>query len=155
MPAFRQVLEQLRDQAERMAGAPPSERHDVGRIREYQELFAAAERLLEALDTPETSAERLALLAYCVGDLASRAELRALGPELHAGFAVRRGGRAGAARAHGPHAERTAEWERWRARFAELRRKFPEAQKKTLIGMIQTETGATVRTLRRRIGNLR
>ena len=70
---------------------------------------------------------------------------------VRAGAGTRRGGKKSAERKHGPHAERHAKWEQWIARFAELRRQFPEAKKKALLGMIQTETGETHRTLRRYI----
>lgn len=71
--------------------------------------------------------------------------------EFHAGVGTQQGGHKGADAAHGTITKREAEREGWRRRFADLRARFPEAQKKALLGVIASETGETFRTLRRYI----
>jgi len=124
-----------------------TERNDVGRIRECQELVATIDQLLAALDAPATP-ERIALLAHAVGDLETRADLRLYAPELDAGIAVRRGGNKGRNSVlQDSEAKRAA----WRGRYAELRRTFPETDKQELLAVIRQEDGVSIRTLRRYI----
>lgn len=115
-----------------------------------------ATEAIEALSaiemTRRTTGDFQLLYAFNVGGAIERTRATVnWARAIHAGAATMRGGKKGAARAHGPHDQREVERERWRARFAELRQKFPTDPKKVLLGMIADETGETFRTLRRYI----
>lgn len=165
------ALDELRDREARTAPG-----RNLGLLLEHWERLASAvikDRVPRAHSQNRDLAETVAELVPVAREWAGRMNGRDLGAlfdvlwlalaarDLEAdlqyarGFAAgegtRRGGHKGAARAHGPHAEREAERERWRARFAELRQRFPEAPKKTLLGIVENETGETFRTLRRYI----
>jgi hypothetical protein len=115
-------------------------------------VIEAVEALAAVEHVRRSAGESRVLAAVALGAALERTRTAAaFARAIHTGNAVRSGGKVGFARAHGPHAERAAEREQWRARFAELRHKFPEAPKKVLLGMIADETTETVRTLRRYI----
>ena len=92
------------------------------------------------------------LAAFFAGAAVERVRATAaFAQPVQAGHAVIRGGKRGALATHGNVRTRDALRDAWRERFAALRRRFPDAPKKTLLGMIEDETGASQRTLRRHI----
>lgn len=152
MATFPELLRQRRERAEHIANdsaAPEMAWQWPGEWRDVADMHTELQESIAGMPEPQT---RLLLLAYTAGEAFERARLRAeFSPTVDVADRVTRGGQKGAARAHGPHAERRAKREAWRVRFAELRAKFPEASKKTLLDMIAADTGEKCRTLRRYI----
>lgn len=120
-------------------------------------ISAGAIEAIEALQAIEmvrrTSGDWRAMWAFSAGAAIERTRTTvAWARAIHAGAGTIQGGKKGAARAHGPPDERRAKHEAWRARYAELRLKFPEADKDDLLEMIAAEPGGkSARTLRRYI----
>jgi hypothetical protein len=121
------------------------------------EISPAAAQAINALSEIEStrlaSGDWRALRAFNAGTAIERTRATASWARaIHAGVATMRGGRKCAAQTHGPAAAREAQHIRWCARFAELRRKFPEADKDDLLDIISAEpNGKSARTLRRYI----
>lgn len=152
MATFGEYIADIRARAERIGNDPNAPEKAWAWPGEWLDVAEMLAELQQAMQGMTEARQRIVMLAFLAGEAAERARLRAaLSPTVDVGIRVKQGGQAGAARAHGPRVQRASKRDRWRTRYAELRQRFPEATKRTLIGMIETETGETFRTLRRYI----
>lgn len=149
MPTFLQHLESLQRQADAAQEGPYTDRMDFGRVRDYQELAEQVNELRGLII--DKKAERVAFVAFFAGYLANRAELRHLSPELHAGFAVRSGGRKGAVRAHGDERSRDARIREWQQAYEVARAKRPRAGHVALTDEVGKRFKVSGRTVRKYI----
>ena len=149
MPTLEQHLKYLHEAECKAIEAGPTERVDVGRLREYEAVKEAIEALWRALSDPDAIAQEVALRAFVVGDHAARAELRALAPELHIGLAVKRGGRNGATKAHGSPQGKAVRHAQLRDCYEKLRAASPSARHVALTDQVGTKFGLSGRTVRK------
>ncbi len=163
MPSFTEQLEKMRLEAQRFACRSPDIRFDVGRIRDYEQVAALIPELRRAIADATLAGtahisraiDRVAALAFALGDLSKRAELRLLEPELHAGTRVRKGAKAGAQRKHGSAEAKNTKHLEWANYYTTLRAKKPKLGHVAATDKTGEHFGVTGRTIRKHVKNPR
>jgi ribosomal protein L19E len=151
MVKFPDMIEARRVEAARLARRDPCDRFDIGRLRDYEQLAEEIPRLQRAM--AEGDVDRVARLAFVVGELNQRAELRYYSAELDTGQKVRRGGKVGALKQHGGAGTKMPKHEEWTSHYRKLRIAKPKLGHVAATNLTGTHFGVSGRTVRKHVEN--